>query len=119
MAVRRNPIELRQLRYLIAINEEATFVKAAERLHIAQPALSRQIQNLEKEVGTKIFVRGRTGVSLSPGGAICLGAARSVVRRADSALQSARMAREGRVGSCSINTSNWAVRSGFSARLVT
>ena len=63
-------MELRQLRYLIAVNESSTFVKAAERLHIAQPALSRQIQSLENEIGTKLFVRGRTGVSLTPSGAV-------------------------------------------------
>ena len=111
-------MELRQLRYLIAVNEESTFVKAAERLHLAQPALSRQIQNLEKELGAKIFIRGRTGVSLTPAGAICVGAARSLVRKADAAIERTRMAEEGRVGMCAIFASQWAMWSGFSARLV-
>lgn len=111
-------MELRQLRYLIAVNEESTFVKAAERLNLAQPALSRQIQSLEKEIGTKLFVRGRTGVSLTPGGAICLGAARSIVRKADAAMERARMADEGRAGSVSLYVSMWALLTGFSARLV-
>jgi len=111
-------MELRQLRYLIAVNEESTFVKAAERLNLAQPALSRQIQNLENELGTKLFVRGRTGVSLTPGGAICVGAARSIVRKVDAAMERARMADAGRVGTCAIYVSVWALQTGFSARLV-
>jgi DNA-binding transcriptional LysR family regulator len=111
-------MELRQLRYLIAVNESSTFVKAAERLHIAQPALSRQIQSLENEIGTKLFVRSRTGVSLTPGGAVCVGAARSIVRKADAAMQRARMADAGHVGKCSIYVSAWTLFTGFSARLV-
>ncbi len=111
-------MELRQLRYLIAVNEASTFVKAAERLNLAQPALSRQIQSLEKELDTKLFVRGRTGVSLTPGGAICLGAARSIVRRVDDAIERVQMAEEGRVGSVALYVSAWALWTGFSARLV-
>jgi DNA-binding transcriptional LysR family regulator len=111
-------MELRQLRYLIAVNEESTFVKAAAKLNLAQPALSRQIQSLENEIGTKLFVRGRTGVSLTPGGAICVGAARSIVRKANTAMERARMADEGRVGSVSVYVSLWALTTGFSARLV-
>ena len=111
-------MELRQLRYLIAVNEESTFVRAAERLRLAQPALSRQIQSLEKEIGTKLLVRGRTGVSLTSGGAICLGAARTIVRRMDDAIERVRMADEGRAGSCAIYVSAWALWTGFSARLI-
>jgi DNA-binding transcriptional LysR family regulator len=111
-------MELRQLRYLIAVNEESTFVRAAERLRLAQPALSRQIQSLEKEIGTKLLVRGRTGVSLTSGGAICLGASRTIVRRMDDAIERVRMADEGRAGSCAIYVSAWALWTGFSARLI-
>ena len=111
-------MELRHLKYLMAINEENTFVKAAERLHLAQPALSRQIQSLEEELGAPIFVRGRRGVSLTPAGAICLGTARSVVRKAEAAVERARSASAGHAGECAIYVSPWALWSGFSARLV-
>jgi DNA-binding transcriptional LysR family regulator len=111
-------MELRHLKYLIAINEETTFVKAAERLHLAQPALSRQIQQLEEELASSIFVRGRRGVSLTPAGAICLGTARSVVQKADAAIERARRASAGHAGECTVYVSPWALWSGFSARLV-
>ena len=111
-------MELRHLRHLIAVSEASTFVKAAERLHLAQPALSRQIRALENELGTDVFVRGRNGVSLTPAGAICLGAARMIVRKIDSAVRRASMADEGRVGSVGMYLSVWTLLSGFSARII-
>ena len=85
-------MELRQLRYLIEVNESSTFIKAAEHLNLAQPALSRQIQSLEKEIGSKLFVRGRRGVSLTPSGAVCRRRAldREKSRRRDSASPDGR-----------------------------
>ena len=111
-------VELKHLRYLIAVNEETTFVRAAERLHIAQPALSRQIHKFEKAVGTPVFERGRTGVRLTPAGEICLRTARSIIERVERAAAKARMAEAGRGGTCRIFVSKWAIWSGFSARLV-
>ena len=58
-------MELKHLRYLVAVSEETTFIRAAERLHLAQPALSRQIHKFEKEIGARVFERGRTGVTLT------------------------------------------------------
>jgi DNA-binding transcriptional LysR family regulator len=111
-------VELKHLRYLIAVNEETTFVRAAERIHLAQPALSRQIHKFEKAIGTPVFERGRTGVTLTPAGEICLQTARSVIQRVERAAETARMADAGRGGTCRIFVSKWAIWSGFSARLV-
>ena len=111
-------MELRQLRYMIAVSEAATFVKAAERLNLAQPALSRQIQVLEKELGAPLFVRGRRAVTLTPAGVVCLGKARSIVRRMREAVARAGMANVGRVGPFSLYASQWATWSGFAAKLV-
>lgn len=111
-------VELKHLRYLIAVNEETTFVRAAERLHIAQPALSRQIHKFEKALGTPVFERGRTGVRLTPAGEICVRVARSIIERVERAAATARMAEAGRGGTCRIFVSKWAIWSGFSARLV-
>ena len=91
-------LELKHLRYLIAVSEETTFVGAAERLHLAQPALSRQIHKFEKAIGTPVFERGRTGVRLTPAGEICLQAARSIIERVERAAETARMADSGRGG---------------------
>jgi len=111
-------MELRHFRYLVAVSEEGTFVGAAEKLRLAQPALSRQIRSLEKELGTPVFERSRSGVSLTPAGAICMGAARTILAKVDHSLEQVRLADAGRVGTCSIYASIWAVLSGFVARLV-
>jgi DNA-binding transcriptional LysR family regulator len=111
-------VELKHLRYLIAISDETTFVRAAERLHLAQPALSRQIHKFEKEIGARVFVRGRAGVTLTAAGEICLEAARDIIERVERAANSARMANVGRSGDCRIFLSKWAIWSGFAGRLV-
>ena len=111
-------MELKHLRYLIAVSEETTFVRAADRLRLAQPALSRQIRKFEQEIGDEVFERGRTGVTLTPAGEICLRVARDVIDRVAKATDRARMAEAGRSGDCRILVSKWAIWSGFSGRLV-
>ncbi|ENV46160.1 HTH-type transcriptional regulator BenM [Acinetobacter brisouii CIP 110357] len=61
-------MELRHLRYFVAVVEEQSFTKAAERLFIAQPPLSRQIQNLEQELGIQLFERGSRPLKTTPAG---------------------------------------------------
>lgn len=73
-------VEFRHLEYLIAIQEEKNFTKAAERLYRSQPAVSQQIGALEEDIGFPIFVRGgREGISTTPAGEFVLGWARNVL----------------------------------------
>jgi DNA-binding transcriptional LysR family regulator len=93
-------MELRHLRYLIAIADESTFVRAAERLRVAQPSLSRQIRDLEDELGVDLLERSSRMTSLTPAGVAGVDAARHVFRELDSALERARRASHGEVGRC-------------------
>jgi DNA-binding transcriptional LysR family regulator len=85
-------VELRHLRYFVAVAEELHFRKAAERLHVAQPAVSEQIRELERELGVTLFDRGQRSVALTPAGAALLEEARHVLRHAEVAQQAARNA---------------------------
>lgn len=61
-------MEVRMIKYFLAVAEELNITKAAERLHIAQPPLSRQLQNLEEELGTQLFIRGKRRLQLTEEG---------------------------------------------------
>lgn len=78
-------MELRQLRYLVAIAEEGQFTKAAQREHVAQPALSQQIRRLEAEVGTPLVERSRVGSTLTQAGELLARRARRVLGELDAA----------------------------------
>lgn len=88
-------VHLRDLRYFVAVAEELSFTRAAERLFVSQPALSKQVRMLERQLGTPLFERTARGVSLTPAGAALLPeasatlerwrAGESAVRRASSA----------------------------------
>jgi DNA-binding transcriptional LysR family regulator len=87
-------MELRHLRYFLAVGEEQHYGRAARRLRVAQPALSRQIQDLEEELGFKLFERLARGVKLSAAGELFLGDARRILQEVnEAAARAARVAR--------------------------
>src|SRR5690606_29677919 len=76
-------VHLRDLRYFTAVAEELSFTRAAERLHVSQPALSKQIRGLERALRATLFDRDRRQVRLTPAGQALLGTARRVLAEWD------------------------------------
>src|SRR5260370_10267512 len=91
-------MELRHLRYFVAVAEELNVRQAATRLHLSQPPLSRQIHDLEDEVGTKLFVRSQSGMRLTEAGRTFLKEARSILAQSQRAVQLAQAASRGEAG---------------------
>jgi DNA-binding transcriptional LysR family regulator len=92
-------MELRHLRYFVAIAEERSFSRAAERLWVAQPGLSSQIRRLEAELGITLFARHTRGVDVTDAGRLFLERARAVLAAVDDALATGRDLQAGLVGS--------------------
>jgi DNA-binding transcriptional LysR family regulator len=85
-------MELRHMRYFVAVAEEKNFTRAAARLHLAQPSLSRQIRDLENELGVSLLHRGKGGLTLTAAGNEYLAQARRILADSDAAVRVAQAA---------------------------
>jgi LysR family transcriptional regulator, benzoate and cis,cis-muconate-responsive activator of ben and cat genes len=97
-------VDLRQLRYFVAVAEELQFSRAAARLHLAQSALSAQVRQLEREVGGSLLERTTRRVALTPAGEALYEDATELLAAADGALDRARALARGEAGSLTIGT---------------
>ncbi|MDC3981069.1 LysR family transcriptional regulator [Polyangium jinanense] len=111
-------MELRHLRYFVAVAEAEHFGRAAERLHISQSPLSRQIAQLEEEIGAKLFIAKGRGVKLSPAGRSFLEGARATLARATRAVEDALEAAQGRIGTVVVGFEGGMAYSGLLPRVV-
>jgi LysR family transcriptional regulator, hca operon transcriptional activator len=97
-------MELRHLRYFVAVAEELNFTRAAARLHTSQPSLSQQIRQLEAGVGVRLLERSRQHVALTSAGRIFLREAKEILGRVEHAGRLAKQAADGRAGDLSVGT---------------
>jgi LysR family hca operon transcriptional activator len=97
-------VELRHLRYFLAVAEELNFTRAAARLHTSQPSLSQQIRQLEAEIGVALLDRSRHHVALTDGGRIFVREVRDILGRIDHASRLAKQAADGRAGELAVGT---------------
>jgi DNA-binding transcriptional LysR family regulator len=108
-------MDLRQLRYLVAVAEEGSFIAAAERLRLAQPALSRQIKALEVEVGHELFHRGARGVALTAAGIAAIDVSRRTIEMLAQAVLLARASGTGTSGKVSLAVGTRMITQGHAA----
>src|SRR6476469_3171841 len=94
-------MELRQLRYFVAVAQELNFTKAAAKLHVAQPALSRQIRQLEDELGVSLLERNRRATRLTEAGQVFLAEACGLLAQSDEAVRRAQ--KTGRASNAQLN----------------
>lgn len=95
-------MELRHLRYFVAVAEEENFHRAAEKLHVSQSPLSRQMQQLREEIGVDLFEPSGRGVKLTLAGRLFLERAKAILSAVDTAVGEAREATDGRIGTIAI-----------------
>jgi LysR family hca operon transcriptional activator len=97
-------VELRHLRYFVAVAEELSFTRAAERLRTAQPSLSQQIRRLEESVGVTLLERSRHHVTLTDAGRVFLQQAKDILARVEHSQRLAKQAADGRAGEVAVGT---------------
>jgi len=95
-------MELRHLRYFVAVAEEENFRRAAAKLHVSQSPLSRQMQQLREEIGVDLFTPAGRGVKLTLAGRSFMERAKAILTAADEAVREAREAMDGRIGTIAI-----------------
>ncbi|MEB3279959.1 MAG: LysR substrate-binding domain-containing protein [Lyngbya sp.] len=95
-------MELRHLRYFVAVAEELHFGRAAQRLHIAQQPLSRQIRDLEADIGVQLFYRTKRTVRLTEAGEVFLTEARKILQQAEQAVLLAQQTSKGEIGKLTV-----------------
>src|SRR5260370_16835967 len=91
-------VELRQLRYAVAVADHLNFREASRALHVAQPSLSVQIKQLEEEIGVALFIRSKRHVEITRPGKVFLKTAREALAMLDRSVSSARRAERGEAG---------------------
>lgn len=111
-------IEIRQLKYFSRVAELEHYGQAAAELHIVQPALTRQIKQLEEELGVELFERLPRGVRLTPAGKVLLEKSRALLQNLDRLVYSTRQAASGKTGSIRVGFADGATYSGHLARFV-
>lgn len=105
-------MDLRQLRYVVAVAEERSITRAAARLHLTQPPLSAQIARLEHELGVRLLVRHRRGVDLTEAGRLLVERARAVLADVDTTVEAVRrvgLGRSGRLTLAFASATAWSV----------
>lgn len=111
-------MELRHLRYFVAVAEECHFTRAARRLGIGQPPLSQQIQALEREIGTPLFHRRARGVALTPAGLAFQAEAQAILTQVERATETAQRAARGERGRLRVGMINSAPFHPFVPRVI-
>jgi DNA-binding transcriptional LysR family regulator len=104
-------MELRHLRYFLAVAEELNFSRAAEKLHIAQPPLSQQIRDLETELGVQLFLRNKRSVELTEAGVVFFKEVPNIFTKINNAIKSAQRASRGEIGTLAIGFNSSAAHS--------
>jgi len=105
-------VELRHLRYFVAVGEEEHFGRAAERLHVVQPALTRQVRQLEEELGCALFDRLKWGVRLTEAGKSFLDEARRLLSDLERGVDRTRLVAQGKIGRLRVGFSETATHGG-------
>ncbi len=95
-------MELRHIRYFVAVAEQLNFHSASKAIHVSQPAISKQIRQLEEEIGAELFLRNRNRISLTVAGKAFLPRAHELLKNAQDAAFEARQAQAGLAGTVSI-----------------